>query len=177
MSDEIQPFYDKLTELRRHLQYLLSTHRWTCRETDLWQYQLQLQEISSLRRQNGQFVNSDGEIIAGQSVLHYLLQRCYRLLNMLYSASEPIANSLVPIHNQLLTVRRFLIEIHKLEGAPSESELFPLQMKLAQIDNIRVNGKFVEEDGTIPEGQAIVMSLLNECYDRLFELRAEIPSQ
>jgi hypothetical protein len=56
-----------------------------------------------------------------------------------------------------------------------ENELFPLQMKLGQLDNMRVNGKFVEEDGTIPEGQAIVMSLLNECYDRLFELQAQIP--
>ncbi|KAI8053414.1 hypothetical protein BDF22DRAFT_620019 [Syncephalis plumigaleata] len=176
MSNEIQPIYDKLTELRGQLQYLLSTHRWTCRETDLWQYQQQLQEVSNLPRRNGQFVNAEGEVIPGQAVLHYLLQRCYRLLNMLYSASEPIAESLIPIYNQLFTVRRFLIEIRKLDGVPSEIELFPLQMKLGQLDDMRVNGKFVEEDGTIPEGQAIVMSLLNECYDRLFELQAQIPS-
>jgi hypothetical protein len=123
MSNEIQPIYDKLTELRGHLQYLLSTHRWTCRETDLWQYQQQLQEVSNLPRQNGQFVNVEGEVIAGQAVLHYLLQRCYRLLNMLYSASEPIAESLISIYNQLLTVRRFLIEIRKLGGVPSGRSL------------------------------------------------------
>jgi len=47
-------------------------------------------------------------------------------------------------------------------------------MKLASIDNIRIDGKFLDEDGSIPEGQGIVMALLNECYDILFELKADI---
>lgn len=53
-------------------------------------------------------------------------------------------------------------------------ELYPYQMKLASIDNMRVDGKFLDEDGSIPEGQGIVMALLNECYDILFELKADI---
>ena len=43
-------------------------------------------------------------------------------------------------------------------------------MKLAIIDNMRVNGTFSDEDGNIPEGQAICLALLNECYDMLHEL-------
>jgi hypothetical protein len=47
-------------------------------------------------------------------------------------------------------------------------------MKLAYVDNMRIDGKFLDEDGTIPEGQGTVMALLNECYDILFELKADI---
>ena len=47
-------------------------------------------------------------------------------------------------------------------------------MKLNSIDAIRVNGKFVTEDGSIPEGQGTVHSLLAECYELLHELRSEI---
>jgi len=46
------------------------------------------------------------------------------------------------------------------------------QMKLASIDNMRVNGTFCDEEGNIPEGQAICVALLNECYDILHELIA-----
>src|SRR5205823_10210502 len=53
-------------------------------------------------------------------------------------------------------------------------ELYPYQMKLASIDNLRVDGKFLDEDGSIPEGQGIIMALLNECYDILYELKADV---
>ncbi|KAJ1675793.1 Cu(2+) suppressing and bleomycin sensitive protein 1 [Spiromyces aspiralis] len=43
-------------------------------------------------------------------------------------------------------------------------------MKLASIDNLRVDGKFLDEEDHVPEGQGVVMSLLNECYDILYEL-------
>jgi hypothetical protein len=45
-------------------------------------------------------------------------------------------------------------------------------MKLASIDNMRINGTFCDEEGNIPEGQAICVALLNECYDILHELIA-----
>ena len=47
-------------------------------------------------------------------------------------------------------------------------------MKLASIDNLRVEGKFLDEYGTVPHGQGLVMLLLSECYDLLYELKADI---
>lgn len=45
-----------------------------------------------------------------------MLHKCYRLIYVLLSASEPIAEALMPIHNQLLTVRRCLLEVKKWGG-------------------------------------------------------------
>jgi hypothetical protein len=53
-------------------------------------------------------------------------------------------------------------------------ELYPYGMKLNSIDAMRVGGKFMTEDGAIPEGQGNVHTLLAECYELLHELRTEI---
>ncbi|CAB4434519.1 unnamed protein product [Rhizophagus irregularis] len=173
VSETLKPIYDRLIELKASLERLALTHRWTSRETDLWTYQLQLSEIDNMRK-DGKFYDDEGNVPEGQTVLLYLLHKCYRLVYKILSSSEPIAEPLIPIHNQLHTVRRFLNEIKKFGGPFTSRELYPYQMKLASIDNMRVDGKFLDEDGSIPEGQGIVMALLNECYDILFELKADI---
>lgn len=43
------------------------THRWSLRETDLWNYSLSLQEIDKMRV-DGKFVDSEGNRPAGQYV-------------------------------------------------------------------------------------------------------------
>ena len=48
--------------------------------------------------------------------------------------------------------------------------LFPpakYQLALYQIDSLRVDGRFHGVDGSIPEGQGIVMAHLNECHELL----------
>jgi len=173
VAGTLKPIYDRLVELKASLERLTLTHRWTSRETDLWTYQLQLSEIDNMRK-DGKFYDDEGNVPEGQTVLLYLLHKCYRLVYKILSSSEPIAEPLMPIQNQLQTVRRFLNEIKKFGGPFTSRELYPYQMKLASIDNMRVDGKFLDDDGTIPEGQGIVMALLNECYDILFELKADI---
>lgn len=39
------------------------------------------------------------------------------------------------------------------------------QLALYKIDSLRVDGKFYGVDGTIPEGQGIVVAHLNECHE------------
>jgi len=53
-------------------------------------------------------------------------------------------------------------------------DLYPYQMKLASMDNMRVDGKFLDKDKEIPEGQGICNSLLSECYDILYELQDSV---
>ena len=43
------------------------THRWSLRETDLWNYSLSLQEIDKMRV-DGKFVDSEGNRPSGQYV-------------------------------------------------------------------------------------------------------------
>ncbi|CAG8451368.1 6707_t:CDS:2 [Ambispora leptoticha] len=173
VSNELKPIYARLVDLKSSLERLVITHRWTLRETDVWIYQRQLSEFDSIRT-DGNFCDSEGKIIEGQTVLLYLLHKCYHIIYRILSSNEPVAEALVPIHNQLQTVRRFLNEAKKWGGPFTARDLYPYQMKLASIDNLRVDGKFLDEDGGVPEGQGIVMALLNECYDILFELKSDI---
>lgn len=48
------------------------THRWSLRETDLWNYSLSLQEIDKMRI-DGKFVDAEGNRPVGQYVSNDLL--------------------------------------------------------------------------------------------------------
>jgi len=170
VASSLKPIYDRLTEIRRELESLVMTHRWSLRETDLWNYSLSLQEIDKMRI-DGKFVDAEGNRPVGQYVLLYLLRRCYGLIYRLLSSSEPVSEELMPIANKLSTVKKCLNEVLKYGGAFSPRELYPYQLALHQIDSMRKEGKFVGMDGTIPEGQGIVMAHLNECHELLEMLK------
>ncbi|RUP45807.1 hypothetical protein BC936DRAFT_147705 [Jimgerdemannia flammicorona] len=152
ISPSLLPIYARLQEIKASLERLSLTHRWTLRETDLFAYQMQLQEIDAMRK-DGKFYDEEGEAPEGQAMLNFLLHRSYRLVYKLLSESEPVAEALMPIHNQLTTVRRCLVEVKKYGGPFTARELYPYQMKLTSIDNMRVEGKFIDEEGNIPEGE------------------------
>lgn len=85
-------------------------------------------------------------------------------------SSEPVSEALLPIYNQLQTLKRCLVEVKNSGGVTSVRELYPYSMKLNSIDNMKTDGKFmVGED--IPEGQGSVAELLAECFDLNYELR------
>lgn len=170
VSSSLKPIYDRLTEIRRELESLVMTHRWSLRETDLWNYSLSLQEIDKMRV-DGKFVDAEGHAPVGQYVLLYLLRRCYGLIYRLLSSSEPVSEELMPIANKLSTVKKCLNEVLKYGGPFSPRDLYPYQLALHQIDSMRKDGKFVGVDGTIPEGQGIVMAHLNECHELLEMLK------
>jgi hypothetical protein len=67
----------------------------------------------------------------------------------------------------LSTVKKCLNEVYKYGGPFSPYELYPYQLALYQIDSMRKDGKFIGADGSIPEGQGIVMAHLNECHELL----------
>ncbi|CCH41155.1 hypothetical protein BN7_692 [Wickerhamomyces ciferrii] len=172
LDDNLKPIYDRLVNLKTTLEDLLVTRRWTLRETDLYTYQKNLQELDDLRI-DGKFPTSDdSKSHKGQSVLLYLLRRCYAIIYKLLESSEPVSEALTPIHNQLSTVRRCLLEVKRMGGINSARELYPYQMKLASLDNLREDGKFIV-DGQIPEGQGTLNALLAECYDIAQEMKIE----
>ncbi|KAL6944764.1 hypothetical protein ACO0RG_001514 [Hanseniaspora osmophila] len=175
---ELNRIYNTLVQTKTNLENLLITRRWTLRETDLFQYQKKLEDIDRLRT-NGKFfagsssLTSSVEEQKSQSILLYLLRRCYAIIYKLLESSEPVSESLQRVHNQLSTVRRCLLELKRMGGVDNERELYPYQMKLASLDNMKVDGKFYDEDGNVPEGQGTLCCLLNECFDILHELEIE----
>jgi hypothetical protein len=96
VSPPLKPIYDRLMSMRTQLEGLVMTHRWTLRETDLWNYSQALREIDSMRVE-GKFVDAEGNKPPGQFVLLYLLRRCYGLIYRLLSSSEPVSEELMPI--------------------------------------------------------------------------------
>lgn len=173
VSPTLKPIYDRLCDLRAALERLTLTHRWTLRETDLYNFQVSLQELEA-KRVDGKFVDAEGNKQDGQLVLHYLLRRCYGLIYRLMSSSEPISEELMPIANKLSTLKKCLTEVLKYGGGLSPRDLYPYQLALSQIDAIRDDGKFKGRDGGIPEGQALLNANLCECHELVNTLRESI---
>ncbi|EIW79155.1 hypothetical protein CONPUDRAFT_107257 [Coniophora puteana RWD-64-598 SS2] len=170
VASSLKAIYDRLSQIRQELENLVFTHRWSLRETDLYNYQLSLQEIDKMRV-DGKFIDSEENRPPGQFVLLYLLRRCYGLIYRLLSSSEPVSEELMPVANKLSTVKKCLNEVLKYGGPFSPRDLYPYQLALHQIESMRKEGKFVGVDGNIPEGQGIVMAHLNECHELLEMLK------
>ncbi|KAL8857336.1 MAG: hypothetical protein Q9178_006102 [Gyalolechia marmorata] len=173
IDERFQSTYDKLCEIRNHLEKLSITQAWSLRETDLYDYQRQLDRIDE-SRVNGNFQDSRGDEadLHAQRTLLYLIRRNYAYIYTLMISSEPVSEALLPVFNQLQTLRRCLLEVKRSGGVSSPRELYPYSMKLNSIDNMRVDGKFMV-GSDIPEGQGSVNSLLAECFDLIYELRVE----
>ncbi|KAK5069571.1 hypothetical protein LTS08_007609 [Lithohypha guttulata] len=173
IDPRFQETYDKLIDIRNHLERLTMTQAWSLRETDLFMWQRKLDRIDDSRR-DGNFFDAEGHPadLHAQRTLLYLIRKGYALIYQLLIASEPVSEALLPIYNQLLTLRKCLIEVKKNGGVSNPRELYPYSMKLNSIDNMRVDGKFqIGKD--IPEGQGAVNDLLAECYDMAYDLRTE----
>jgi len=104
--------------------------------------------------------------------LLFLLRKSYALIYLLITSSEPVSEALLPIYNQLKTLRKCLREVQKAGGVSSERELWPYSMKLSSIDNMRVDGKFMVDE-EIPDGQAAVIQLLEDCFELAYQLRCQ----
>ncbi|KAK8099180.1 uncharacterized protein PG998_012421 [Apiospora kogelbergensis] len=169
--------YDTLTGIRNELDKLSLTQAWSLRETDLYDYQRQLDKIDE-NRVDGNWVDAKGRPadLYVQRTLLYLIRRSYGYIYHLMISSEPVSEALLPIYNQLQTLKRCLIEVQNNGGVSTVRELYPYSMKLNSIDNLRVDGKFLVS-GDIPEGQGSVSELLSQCYDLNYELRVAAEEQ
>ncbi|OCT52124.1 hypothetical protein CLCR_08497 [Cladophialophora carrionii] len=171
IDERFKDVYDQLIEIRNQLDRLTMTQAWSLRETDLFMWQRKLDRIDDSRR-DGNFFDAEGHPadLHAQRTLLYLIRRGYAYIYQLLIASEPVSEALLPIYNQLLTLRKCLIEVKKAGGVSNPRELYPYSMKLNSIDNMRVDGKF-QIGNDIPEGQGSVNDLLAECYDLAYDLR------
>jgi hypothetical protein len=71
-------------------------------------------------------------LICSQTLL-YLLRKSYALIYQLLLTSEPVSEALLPIYNQLTTLRKCLLEVKKLGGVSSPRELYPYSMKVRDV--------------------------------------------
>ncbi|ORX59745.1 hypothetical protein DM01DRAFT_1333204, partial [Hesseltinella vesiculosa] len=184
-SPFLQAIRERLVEIKCHLERLELTQKWTMRQTDLYTYQHQLHDIVKLRYKGGddeqptdndkvgQFVDDQGNVPEGQTCINFLLHKCYRMILMLINESVPVSEALTPIYNQLVSVKHCLLAVKKIGAPCTDEELYPYQMKLSSIERLRKDGKFYVGDA-IPEGQALCVSTLEECYQLLDSLRESV---
>jgi hypothetical protein len=65
-----------------------------------------------------------------QRTLLYLIRRSYGYIYYLMNSSEPVSEALLPIYNQLQTLKRCLVEVKNSGGVSSARELYPYSMKV-----------------------------------------------
>lgn len=171
VADQWRPVYTELLQIRNNLEKLSLTQAWSLRETDLYDFQRQLDRIDE-SRDAGNWLDDRGRTadLWTQRTLLYLIRRSYAYIYSFMLASEPVSEALLPVYNQLQTLKRCLVEVKKNGGVSSVRELYPYSMKLNSLDNMKVDGKFVV-NGDVPEGQGSVSELLAECFDLNYELR------
>ncbi|KAI4212524.1 MAG: hypothetical protein LQ351_004776 [Letrouitia transgressa] len=171
IDERFSGIYDKLCNIRNQLEKLSITQAWSLRETDLYNFQRQLDRIDE-SRVGGNFEDAQGNKadLHAQRTLLYLIRRSYAYIYTLLISSEPVSEALLPVFNQLQTLRRCFLEVKRSGGVSSIRELYPYSMKLDSIDKMRVNGKFTV-GSDVPEGQGSVNTLLDECCKLYEELK------
>jgi hypothetical protein len=114
---------------------------------------------------------------------------CFSDCNQLLSLREPIAgdNPLRTHYEELIAIKMTLEDMLQevvqddLSGIPMQHDLLTIQQKLGMIDNLRVDGKFLDPQVTknpgapVPEGQAVMHFLLHKAYRLVYRLQAIIP--
>lgn len=63
----------------------------------------------------------------------YVVRKCYAMIYFMITSSEPVSEALLPIYNQLSTLKRCLIEVKKSGGVNSPRELYPYSMKVCML--------------------------------------------
>jgi hypothetical protein len=152
VEERFQEQYSRLLEIKNQLERLSMTQAWSLRETDLFQFQRKLDRIDEARV-NGNFIDSTGQPadlhaqrvrhqakssfllgkfpLTTQQTLLYLIRRSYAYIYALLIASEPVSEALLPIYNQLQTLRRCLLEVKDSGGVSNARELYPYSMKVS----------------------------------------------
>ena len=131
IPENFKPTYDILVNIRNELEKLSVTQAWSLRETDLYDYQRELDKIDEARV-DGNFIDAEGnpaELYVQRTML-YLIRRSYGYIYHLMVSSEPVSEALQPIYNQLQTLKRCLVEVKEMGGVSSSRELYPYSMKV-----------------------------------------------
>lgn len=131
VAEQWRPTYDALVGIRNDLEKLSLTQAWSLRETDLYDYQRQLDRVDESRRGGNWYDEKDRPAdLWTQRTFLYLLRRSYAYLYSFMLASEPVSEALLPIYNQLQTLKRCLYEVKSSGGVSSVRELYPYSMKV-----------------------------------------------
>lgn len=139
VDDNFKELYTRLKTIRDNLESRSLLQAWSLRETDLYDYQRRLDHIDECRTADGNFIDTEGKraCLQTQRTLLYFLRKSYALIYLMLTHSEPVSEALLPIYNQLKTLKKCLREVQKAGGVSSPRELYPYSMKASFIPMVQ----------------------------------------
>ncbi|KAJ3228465.1 hypothetical protein HK099_000020 [Clydaea vesicula] len=180
VDDELISVYDDLVTVMRSLEELNSQKDpLPSNSSKLLKLQEELHIIENDHCVNGLYVplgwKRNDRIPTGQSILALLFSRNYKLVRHIQEKEPTVSSKLIPLELRLRNIVHNLQMIKDNYTDPFEDEFGPipidqieigvLQEQLSAIENLQVDGKFVDDDGSVPSGQGTLHSLLEEGYD------------
>ena len=182
VSPILFPIYSQLDSIHTQLMQFKKSGAYLV-QTDIVPLQMSLRDIENSHVVDGKFVFDSLKYQAGrdavpegQAIISARLHSCYRIAHILIGQTENLAPSLAPIYAKLVKTHRKLLQLNSLANTTTFSldDVLNIQKQLRKIDSLRHNhgdaapggpGSFLELDQSIPAGQAIVISLLESCFD------------
>lgn len=124
------------------------------------------------KRVDGKFLGPCGSSVPeGQAILAGILESCFEISNDILVRNSSVSPTLKPIYDRLMDTKR------QLEHLASEhrwslrvTDLWSYHMSLKDIDRLRVDGKFVDNEGRQLEGQIVLLYLLRRCFGLVYQL-------
>ena len=141
LSPLLYPVYTRVKEWYKQLVAMRMTGAYSV-ETDILPIQRQLVDVENQYVRDGKWLLPDGPvdqpILAGQSVLFAALHDCHRVAHYLVSQLDQISESLVPVHERLVTLHKQLRQMAKAESSSySIKQVAAIQRELHAIDSLR----------------------------------------
>ena len=164
INKDLLPLYNQLLALEQKLEFFVCSGSFLLDEIEI--IQTRLHKIEDQYVKNGIFQilpENTGDVGKGQALLMGKLNRCYQLAHRALIITENIDDRLMPIYEEL-------VEIHKTlkQDDITGSLLIKLKNRINTIDSKRSNGIFMLAEVIYP-GQAILVGLLEECYELTYE--------
>ncbi|KXS11189.1 hypothetical protein M427DRAFT_60987 [Gonapodya prolifera JEL478] len=110
--------------------------------------------------------------LQGVAVVEATAENCETLLVPLQLSLTLLHPALIPVHTRLVHLHRDLVRLSKLKdpGSWDLAVVGEIQEELREIDSARIEGKYVDLAGEVISGQALVVDLLERCFDVAHDL-------
>lgn len=115
--------------------------------SELAELQKKIQEIGD-ERKDGKFVAEDGSVPAGNDAVNSLLDRCSRWVEQSIERKGVIPEAFRDHYDKLVGVRNHLEKLSITHSwALREADLYDYNRTLDRIDDLRVNGNWLDDEG------------------------------
>lgn len=179
VDPDLQDLYARVVQVHNGLNQLWTEKRSTFVLDDVRKLQEELATIEEAKNR-GAFRDTSGNVPRGQAMLNSMMEKSYRLARLLNVEAEEmhgVDSKLRDLHVRLLGVHKALTDM--INGTNKHVTLEAIQMQqreLAEISSLEKDGKFFDESGQIPRGQATITKLLATCYRLAHHLLVKLDS-